>query len=382
MPKASNSRARRQHAHAGAQAQSPAAADLARRLPTLHERLLAWYRQARRDLPWRRTSDPYAVWLSEVMLQQTRVETVIPYYQRFLEAFPTVHALAEAPLDGVLSLWSGLGYYRRARMLHEAARQVARDRGGAFPDTAEGLAEIKGIGRYTAGAIASIAFGRAAALVDGNVARVLARIFALEDDARGAAGLARIWAIAEALVPAKEPGAWNQALMELGATVCVPRDPRCLVCPVGDVCDARAVGKERELPRLAPKSRPKEVHRLALVATRRGRVLLGRRREEGAFGGMWEPPSIEADGEADATRRFQSLAGIRLGKLERAGAVTHVLSHRRLEVVVLRGRLLSDPSSKPDPEGAYEAFALVAPDAPGARGLSTFARKLLAAAKL
>jgi A/G-specific adenine glycosylase len=165
-----------------------------------------------------------------------------------------VHALAEAPLDGVLSLWSGLGYYRRARMLHQAAREVAYERAGTFPETAEGLTEITGIGPYTAGAIASIAFGRSAALVDGNVARVLARIFAIDDDVRGAKGTARLWCLAKALVPEKGAGSWNQALMDLGATTCVPKQPRCSGCPVRDLCDARAQGKQQTLPILRPKA--------------------------------------------------------------------------------------------------------------------------------
>ncbi|MEO7112586.1 MAG: A/G-specific adenine glycosylase, partial [Polyangiaceae bacterium] len=163
----------------------------------LRTRLLTWYRENKRDLPWRRTKDPYAIWLSEVMLQQTRVDTVIPYYERFLTAYPTVHALAEAPLEEVLTKWSGLGYYRRARTLHAAAQQVTSEREGIFPRTASELREIVGIGPYTAGAVASIAFDTAAALVDGNVVRVLARIYAVSDDVRKPAGVAKIWKLAE-----------------------------------------------------------------------------------------------------------------------------------------------------------------------------------------
>src|SRR5438067_2905200 len=170
--------------------------------------LLTWYRGVARDLPWRRTRDGYAIWVSEIMLQQTRVDTVVPYYGRFLEAFPTVRALADAPVDDVLAAWSGLGYYRRARMLHEAARTIAE--GPAFPATAESLARVKGIGRYTAGAVASIAFGEATPLVDGNVARVLARVFAVEDDVKSARGVARMWELATALVHDEDAGGWNQ----------------------------------------------------------------------------------------------------------------------------------------------------------------------------
>jgi A/G-specific adenine glycosylase len=365
-------------------------------MPTLHDALLAWYAREQRDLPWRRTNDPYAIWVSEVMLQQTRVQTVIPYWTRFLGAYPTVHALAEAPLDGVLSLWSGLGYYRRARMLHEGARDVVAAHQGAFPDTVEGLEEIRGIGRYTAGAIASIAFGRAAALVDGNVARVLARIFALEDDLRGAAGMARVWRIAHALVPKQDAGSWNQALMELGATTCTPKSPRCLLCPVQARCDARAQGDQERLPLLAAKAKPKLVERIALVATRGGKVLLGKRHEGGLFGGLWEPPlldavcaSIAGGGEpeardgADAGSRFAELVGARLGLLEPLGEVTHVLSHRRLRIHVLGGTFRAFAARSPRTRlgSEYEAFELVAPAAFGGRGLATLARKVLAAGK-
>lgn len=315
------------------------------------------------------------------MLQQTRVDTVIPYWTRFLEAYPTVHALAEAPLDGVLSLWSGLGYYRRARMLHEGARQVARAHGGSFPDTAEGLLQIKGVGRYTAGAVASIAFDRREALVDGNVARVLSRLFAIEDDVRSRAVVSRLWALAEALVPEGEPGAWNQALMELGATTCIPKNPGCLVCPVRAFCDARAQGKEHHLPRSAPKAKPKAQRWLALVAVRGARVLLGRRRPEGTFGGLWEPPLLPHDDAPSPGRRFEGLVGAKVRGLAPRGHVRHILSHLRLEVEVLGGRLLGAPTAASG--GGYDAFELVdIRSGAASRGLSTFARKVLAQAKV
>jgi A/G-specific adenine glycosylase len=221
----------------------------------LGQRLASWYRRTCRDLPWRRTRDPYAIWVSETMLQQTRVETVLPYYERFLRELPDVASLAEAPEERVLALWSGLGYYRRARMLHAAAKKVAGEHAGRMPDDPAALRRLDGVGAYTAGAVASIAFGRRAALVDGNVARVLARLFAVEEDVKSAAGAARVWAIAERLVGAVQepPGEWNQALMELGATVCVPRAPLCAVCPVAPWCAARSLGIAAELPRVSPK---------------------------------------------------------------------------------------------------------------------------------
>jgi A/G-specific adenine glycosylase len=209
----------------------------ARRVRRLQDKLLAWYAAHHRDLPWRRTRDGYAVWLSEVMLQQTRVETVVPYYERFLSAYPSVHALADAPLEDVLRLWSGLGYYRRARMLHAAAREIDRERGGCMPNTAAELLSIQGIGRYTAGAIASIAWGEAVPVVDGNVARVLSRVFALTADPSSGKGRRAMWELAEPLVVPEQASSWNQALMELGALTCVPKNPRCASCPVMKECE-------------------------------------------------------------------------------------------------------------------------------------------------
>ena len=366
---------RNQHAHDPAQAQA------------LQRALLAWYAKERRDLPWRRTRDPYAVWLSEIMLQQTRVETVIPYYERFLEAFPSVRELAEAPLDGVLAMWSGLGYYRRARMLHAAAQQVSAS-GGGFPDTVTGLRGIAGIGAYTAGAIASIAFERRAAVVDGNVARVLARVFAIEEDIRGGAGLARIWSIADGLVSDRDPGGWNQALMELGAMVCVPREPRCPMCPVREQCASLARGLTSELPRLSPKKKPLAIRRVALVAYDAvGAVLLARRRAAGTFGGMWEPPSADiplhagtaAEEVVAASARFASLLGVAVRNLEHVGAVVHVLSHRRMHVDVFVGKVarkLRRPHS-PNESADYDAIEWVSDLK--TRGVTTLARKILAA---
>jgi len=208
--------------------------------------LLRWYRAHRRDLPWRRTRDPYAIWVSEVMLQQTRVETVVPYYERFLRAFPTPAALAEADASQVLAMWSGLGYYRRARLLHQGARAVA---GRPMPTSARELLTVPGIGRYTAGAIASIAHGEVAPLVDGNVARVIARLFALREDVSHGAGRERVWSLAAELLAepdaSADPGAFNQSLMELGARICVPREPRCSACPLQSYLPANSVLHER-----------------------------------------------------------------------------------------------------------------------------------------
>lgn len=349
-----------------APAQVPGAAQLQRDL-------LAWYAACRRDLPWRRTRDPWAVWVSEIMLQQTRVDTVMPYFERFMARFPTPLALAEAPEDQVLAAWSGLGYYRRARMLHAGARVVA-DR-SEMPRTREGLLELPGVGRYTAGAIASIAFDEPVGLVDGNVARVLSRIFVLEEDMRRA-GMKRAEQLAEELVPARAPGDWNQALMELGATICTPRSPSCDRCPVAASCRARAEGRVSELPVLGEKVKPKPQQVQSLVArTKDGRVLLARRRSAGLFGGLWEPPSLDGD----ETARADLLARFPLVSTTVAGRVTHVLSHRRLTVDVHAGELARAPSLPKLPH-VYETSSLFDDAGLAELGISTLARKILEAA--
>jgi A/G-specific adenine glycosylase len=344
--------------------------------------LVAWYRRARRDLPWRRTSDPYAIWLSETMLQQTRVDTVVPYYERFLAQMPTVRSLAEASEDQVLTLWSGLGYYRRARMLHAAARRMVRDHGGRLPEAAEQLRALEGVGRYTAGAVASIAFGQREALVDGKVARVLARLFAVREDVKGGEGSARIWAIAERLVAEvpDPPGEWNQALMELGATVCTPRDPACESCPVAGACEARALGIERRLPVVARKKPPVPVHRVALVLASTSSVLLARRRKDVLFGGLWEPPLVEGDDEPGAPGRALGALARRLGvdprTLHAVGAVEHVLSHRRMHVAVVRGPL-GRRKRWPLPSAEYDAIEVVALARLGRRAHASLVKKVL-----
>ena len=244
--------------------------------------LLAWYDAHARDLPWRESQDPYRVWLSEIMLQQTRVAAVIAHYHEFLRRFPTVEKLARAREASVLAAWSGLGYYRRARMLHAAAKVVARKRGGKFPETVQGLRELPGVGRYTAAAIASIAFGEAVAVVDGNVERVLQR-----SSGRSLAG-EEFWLAAETLLDRARPGDFNQAMMELGATVCTPRAPACLTCPVVELCATRGE-MERSTPQAAQKKR--EIH--YALACRDGAVFLVQRSQDARFmPGMWELPEI------------------------------------------------------------------------------------------
>jgi len=254
--------------------------------------LLTWFDAAAADLPWRDPHpDPYAVWLSEVMLQQTQVETVIPYFRRFLDAYPTVRALADAPLDDILKQWEGLGYYSRARNLYRAAQVVAYEQDGRFPDTAESLLKLPGVGRYTAGAIASIAFNRQAALVDGNVYRVFARLMDYSGDITTPAAQAQMWAWADDWIPPDRPGDYNQALMELGRTVCTPKSPDCSHCPIRAFCRAADAGTQSERP--VKKKAGQKPHYQVAAGVIRGddnRLLIAQRPLEGLLGGLWEFP--------------------------------------------------------------------------------------------
>lgn len=303
--------------------------------------LLAWYDRARRDLPWRRTRDPYAIWISEAMLQQTRVEAVEGCWRRFLDALPTVEALAAADEARVLALWSGLGYYRRARALQAAARTLVERHGGRFPREREELLALPGIGPYTAGAVLSIAFDLPVALVDGNVARVLARRFALDGDPASGAFQRELWALAEGLVPQRRAGDWNQALMELGATVCTPRAPRCGHCPWGAECLARARGLTEVLPR--PRARPAtvEVQLTIAVAERAGAVLLRRRPVGGRMAGLWEFPTREEPGSGGgASGLFPAELDLPLVLDEGAplGTLSHAITRHRIRARVLPAR--------------------------------------------
>jgi A/G-specific adenine glycosylase len=334
----------------------------------LHAKLLDWYELYARELPWRSTADPYAVWVSEIMLQQTRVDTVIPYYERFLERFPTPRALAEADEDSVLSLWSGLGYYRRARMLHAGVREVVAQYGGRVPEEASARRALPGVGRYTAGAIGSIAFGKPEPIVDGNVTRVLARLLRIELPVGTAAMNKRLWQEAERLVPHERPGDFNQALMELGATVCTPRQPKCESCPLSADCEARANGETERLP--IPKARkpPIEVELAAVVVTSgRGgeRKFWLTKNDEPLFGGLWSVPMTEGE-PRDALRK----AGLRARlSPSPAGRLEHVLSHRRLKVTLYRAT-----------GGTATPTAILRPFTPSKLdqvGISTLTRKLL-----
>ena len=303
--------------------------------------LLRWYRRHRRDLPWRNIRDPYAIWVSEVMLQQTRVATVIPYYARFMERFPDPHSLARAPEDEVLSLWSGLGYYGRARALHRGARAVM-ERGGELPRDPRELRRLPGIGRYTAGAIASVAFELPEPVLDGNVRRVLSRRFAV--GGTGASAEKLLWEIAGHLAGGPDPGDLNQALMELGALVCTPRKPKCLLCPLVDRCRARAEGDPEAYPRVRP-ARATETVRVAVPLVKRsGRFLLERPRDGSPLRGTWDVPALQLGDRADARSRITSTLAKRYdltvaaGRL--AGTASHGILHRRLKLEIYDCRLL------------------------------------------
>jgi A/G-specific adenine glycosylase len=309
-------------------------------------------------LPWRSTSDPYAIWISEVMLQQTRVEAVIPYWRRFLGRFPTVSDLARAREEEVLAAWSGLGYYSRARSLHEAARLLCRDHGAELPRSAAELRELPGVGGYTAGAVASIAFDAPEPLVDGNVARVLSRLFRIEDEVKSAAGRRALAAFAGALVPRSGgAGAWNQALMELGATVCLPRAPQCGNCPLASLCAARAEGLQQELPRMAPRTEAIAVRVVALIVREGERCLLVQRPEGGRMASMWELPTRESAAARDRTHLFpahfprpagSSRRRVPLAVGARLGGLRHGITRHRIEVEVREGQWSSkEPPSRP-----------------------------------
>jgi A/G-specific adenine glycosylase len=299
--------------------------------------LLAWYDRHRRVLPWRpkagQRADPYAVWLSEIMLQQTTVKAVGPYFEKFLARWPSVEALGGAAQDDVLRMWAGLGYYSRARNLHACAVAVRRDHGGAFPDTEEGLRALPGIGPYTAAAIAAIAFGRQTMPVDGNIERVVSRLFAVEDALPKAKPLIQRYA-ATLLGPARA-GDSAQALMDLGATICTPKKPACSLCPLNDGCVARLRGDAETFPRKAPKTTGALRRGAAFVVTRGDELLVRSRAEKGLLGGMTEVPGSDwIAGQSDAAARQQAplLAGVRWHR--RLGTVTHVFTHFPLELVV------------------------------------------------
>ncbi len=304
-------------------------------LTPLHDALIAWFEANREDLPWRRTTDPYAIWLSEVMLQQTQVATVIPYYERFLARFPTVEALAAAPLDDVLKLWEGLGYYSRARNLHRAAQVVVGELGGRFPATVEGLLRLPGVGRYTAGAVGSIAFGLDAPALDGNAIRVLSRLFNVADDVTQGAARRRFWGLAGDILPPGRASAWNVALMALGQRVCTPRAPRCDACPLAAHCEAHRLGIEEARPVRAARARTPHYDVTAgVIRGQDGRLLIARRPPDGLLGGLWEFPGGKRHPgetlEACLRREIQEELAIEIAVEHQITVVKHAYTHFRI----------------------------------------------------
>lgn len=372
------------------------------RLAALRRRVLRWYRTARRDLPWRFAAgkgDPYRTWISEVMLQQTRVETAIPYYRRFLRRFPSLRALARASEEQVLAAWSGLGYYSRARALRRAARE-ALARFGGLPGTVEGLQGLPGLGPYTAGAVASIAFGLRVPAVDGNAGRVLARIFRVGAEPHSARFREVVWTRAGELVrDVSDPGALNQALIELGALVCRARTPLCARCPLEALCASRRAGVEKAIPRARRRPSPRAVTLAVAVLTWRGRVLLRRRPGHGLFAGMWAPPMLEVGTGEDPRVAISSAIlrepSVSTGGFTFCGAVERALTHRVLTLEVFEAPLLRLPGSGMDPvlasaeelptmaiPAAVRAALAVALDAPGPTASLRRARRRSASRRL
>ena len=300
--------------------------------------LLQWYARARRDLPWRRSRDPYRVWVSEIMLQQTQVERVKEFFTRFVTRLPDIAALAAAREAEVLRLWEGLGYYRRARQLHAAAQRIVADHGGRFPQTAADLRALPGIGRYTAGAIASIAFDEPEPIVEANSRRVIARLIGHDGPLGNAAADEPIWDAATRLLPPEHPGRFNQALMDLGSLVCTPVRPLCSTCPLADACVARRDGRVAEIPRPVARRAVKQVRETAVVVDRAGRVLVVRRGADEWWAGLWDFPRV-AGRAARADRGIAAspvLGSLGCGRPEVLGTVVHTVTHHRITLDVVR----------------------------------------------
>jgi A/G-specific adenine glycosylase len=346
----------------------------------LAERLLAWFDSSARDLPWRSTSDLYAIWVSEIMLQQTQVATVITYYQRFMARFPTVASLAAADEHEVLRLWEGLGYYRRARQMHAAARRIAAEHASHFPETFDEVLALPGIGRYTAGAILSIGRDARLPILEANTIRVLSRLAGYRGDTSSTAGQRLLWSVAEQLLPERRSGQFNQALMELGALVCTPKLPECVRCPAQGVCAANQSGLQHSIP--APK-RPKafeDVAETAVVLRRRdGRVLLRLRPAGERWSGLWDFPrfalslAATSNREQEVNTQLLRLTGQRAGEFTRLATIKHGVTRFRITLQVLQARI-ARVNSRSLPRDTK--FLWLQPHELATRALSTTGRKI------
>jgi A/G-specific adenine glycosylase len=337
----------------------------------LRQALLGWYGERQRDLPWRRTTDPYRIWVSEVMLQQTTVRVVGPFYEAFVGRFPDIRSLAAAGEEQVLAAWSGLGYYRRARNLHRAARHLVEHHAGEFPRALEAALAVPGVGLYTASAVLSIAYGLPLAVVDGNVRRVLARLFALHGEGyrRQPAWYER----ATELLDESRPGDWNQAVMELGATVCLPRKPACDICPLSSRCAALDQGLVDVLPEARPRRRPVDVSVAAALVEENGRFLLVRRPQGRVLGRMWEVPqtSLESAGLPDLTRELADRHGLHVVPGPLRVRARHAITFRRIAADGYAARLAAPPPAD------TERVRWVHPDEIAALPVSSLTRKLI-----
>src|SRR5690348_978744 len=312
-----------------------------RQIAAIRRRLLSWYRANRRALPWRKSRDPYRIWLAEIMLQQTRIAAVIPYYERFLRRFPTVESLARARASEVLKHWAGLGYYSRARNLHRAAREIVRNHDGKFPKSLDAALALPGIGRYTAAAILSIAYDAPLAALDGNVARVLARLFAIRGDLSGVAQKHKLAVTSQQLLPSSSPGDWNQAMMELGETVCTPRAPHCEACPLANLCRAKALSLTQKIP--SPRRKPATVPMsiaAAILLDPHGQTLLTKspgRHDAVLFSHMWQFPAAEVADDLDPARtlalHLRASIGVTSNHFAALSAASHAVTFHKLTLL-------------------------------------------------
>ncbi len=327
------------------------------------ETLLAWYAKHRRELPWRDHPEPYAIWVSEIMLQQTRVDTVLPYFERWMKRYPTIRHLAKADQMEVLNLWEGLGYYSRARNLHKAAQKIVEEFNGNLPADVKLLKKLPGIGPYTAGAIASLAFGQDEPVVDGNVRRVLSRVFNVEVPVDKPEGSEMIWELAADHLPSGKARDYNQALMELGALVCLPRNPTCDDCPVQAVCEAYRLGIQAELPVLKPRMKTPHITVTAAIIRQKGLVMITQRPQEGLLGGMWEFPGGKLEEGEDLSscleREICEELGVRISVGQAFGVYRHAYTHFKVTLHAFECAL--DPAGQEMQQNGVAAIRWIAP---------------------